>query len=56
MEKTDKQLLGLTKTELLEEYRKLESTKGSQEITLEQAIEVVKAHDMLVKKKTSYMF
>lgn len=56
MEKTDKQLLGLTKTELLEEYRKLEASKGSQEITLEQAIEVVKANDMLVKKKTSYEF
>lgn len=55
--KTDKQLLQLTKTELLEEYRKLEeSSKSNHAITLDEAIEVVKQHNMIVKRKTSYNF
>lgn len=54
--KTDKQLLQLTKTELLEEYRKLEKTKNTSEITLKEAIEIVKNHDMIVRKKQHYNF
>ena len=54
--KTDKQLLQLTKTELLEEYRKLESSKSNREITLNEAIEVVKSNGYVVKPKTSYDF
>lgn len=54
--KTDKQLLALTKTELLEEYRKLEASKTNKDVTLEEAIEIVKANDLLVKQKTSYLF
>lgn len=54
--KSDKQLLQLTKTELLEEYRKLESSKSNREITLTQAIDVVKSNGYVVKPKTSYDF
>lgn len=54
--KTDKQLLALTKTELLEEYHKLEASKTNKDVTLEEAIEIVKANDLLVKQKTSYLF
>lgn len=54
--KTDKQLLQLTKTELLEEYRKLESSKSNHEITLNEAIDVVKSNGYVVKPKTSYEF
>lgn len=53
---TDKQLLQLTKTELLEEYRKLESSKTNHEITLDKAIEIVKNNGYVVKPKTSYEF
>ncbi|UVX34527.1 MAG: hypothetical protein [Bacteriophage sp.] len=52
--KTDKQLLSLNKTELLAEYRKLEEEKATKDITLEEAIKVVEAHDLRVKSKTSY--
>lgn len=52
--KTDKQLLSLNKTELLAEYRKLEEEKEAKDITLEEAIKVVEAHDLRVKRKTSY--
>lgn len=54
--KTDKQLLGLTKTELLEEYRKLEDTKRNQDISLNEAIELLKSNGYVVKPKTSYDF
>lgn len=54
--KTDKQLLQLTKTELLEEYRKLEQTKGNQDVTLDKAIELLKSNGYVVKPKTSYDF
>ena len=54
--KTDKQLLQLTKTELLEEYRKLESSKTNNEVTLNEAIDVVKSNGYVVKPKTSYDF
>lgn len=54
--KTDKQLLQLTKTDLLEEYRKLEKTKTDNEVTLDKAIEVVKNNGYVVKQKTSYEF
>ena len=54
--KTDKQLLSLNKTELLKEYRKLEAVKDNKEITLEQAIKIVQANDMIVRKKQHYNF
>lgn len=54
--KTDKQLLQLTKTELLEEYRKLESSKANNEVPLDAAIKVVKSNGYVVKPKTSYDF
>lgn len=54
--KTDKQLLQLTKTELLEEYRKLEETKTNKEVTLDEAINIVKSNGYVVKPKTSYDF
>lgn len=54
--KTDKQLLALNKTELLKEYRKLEAAKNNKEITLEEAIKIVKNHDMIVRKKQDYNF
>ena len=56
---TDKQLLQLTKTELLEEYRKLESMNNKEEssnLSLDEAIKVVERHNMIVKGKTSYEF
>ena len=56
---TDKQLLQLTKTELLEEYRKLESMNNKEEssnMSLDEAIEVVEQNNMIVKRKTSYDF
>ncbi|WAX14866.1 hypothetical protein EF36P1_00050 [Enterococcus phage EF36P1] len=59
--KTDKQLLALNKTELLKEYRELESklqevSANTKEPTLEEAIEIVKDHDMIVRKKQDYNF
>ena len=59
--KTDKQLLALTKTDLLKEYRKLESklqevSANTKEPTLEDAIKIVQDHDMIVRKKQQYNF
>ena len=59
--KTDKQLLALNKTELLKEYRKLESklqdvSSNTKEPTLEDAIKIVQNHDMIVRKKQQYNF
>lgn len=59
--KTDKQLLALNKTNLLKEYRKLESklqevSSNAKEPTLEEAIKIVHEHDMLVRKKQHYNF
>lgn len=59
--KSNKQLLQLTKTELLEEYRNLESklqevSANTKEPTLNEAIEVVKSNGYVVKPKTSYDF
>ena len=59
--KTDKQLLALNKTDLLKEYRKLESklqevSANTQEPTLEEAIKIVQKHDMIVRKKQNYNF
>lgn len=59
--KTDKQLLALNKTDLLKEYRELESklqevSANTQEPTLEEAIKIVKNHDMIVRKKQDYNF
>lgn len=58
--KTDKQLLQLNKTELLAEYRKLEESMNNKEessdLSLEEALEVVKNNGYVVKPKTSYEF
>ena len=59
--KTDKQLLALNKTDLLKEYRKLESklqevSANTKEPTLEDAIKIVQNHDMIVRKKQHYTF
>lgn len=59
--KTDKQLLALNKTDLLKEYRELESklqnvSTNTKDPTLEEAIEIVKSHDMIVRKKQHYNF
>ena len=58
---TDKQLLALNKTDLLKEYRKLESklqevSATTNEPTLEEAIKIVQANDMIVRKKQQYNF
>ena len=59
--KSDKQLLSLNKTDLLKEYRKLESklqevSAKTKEPTLEDAIKIVQNHDMIVRKKQHYNF
>ena len=59
--KTDKQLLALNKTDLLKEYRELEHkleevSANTQEPTLEEAIKIVKDHDMIIRKKQNYNF
>lgn len=58
--RSNKQLLQLTKTELLAEYRKLEESMNNKEessnLSLDEAIKVVKQNNMIVKSKTSYDF
>lgn len=59
--KSDKQLLALNKTDLLKEYRKLESklqevSTNTKEPTLEDAIKIVQDNDMIVRKKQHYNF
>ena len=59
--KTDKQLLALNKTDLVKEYRKLESklqevSANTKEPTLEESIKIVENHDMIVRKKQHYNF
>jgi hypothetical protein len=59
--KTDKQLLALNKTDLLKEYRELESklqevSSNTKEPTLEDAIKIVQDNDMIVRKKQNYNF
>ena len=59
--KSDKQLLALNKTDLLKEYRKLESklqevSAKTKEPTLEDAIKIVQQHEMIVRKKQQYNF
>lgn len=59
--KTDKQLLALNKTDLLKEYRELESklqevSANTKEPTLEDAIKIVQDNDMIVRKKQQYNF
>ena len=59
--KTDKQLLALNKTDLLKEYRKLESklqevSVNTKEPTLEDAIKIVQEHGLIVRKKQDYNF
>lgn len=57
---TDKQLLQLNKNDLLKEYRKLEESMNNKQessnLSLDEAIKVVKQHNMIVKEKTSYRF
>lgn len=57
---TDKQLLQLTKNDLLKEYRTLEESMNNKEessnLSLDEAIKVVKQNNMIVKRKTSYRF
>ena len=59
--KTDKQLLALNKTDLLKEYRKVESklqevSANTKEPTLEDAIKIVQDNGMIVRKKQHYNF
>lgn len=59
--KTDKQLLALNKTDLLKEYRELESklqevSANTQAPTIEEAIKILQDHDMIVRKKQHYNF
>ena len=59
--RSDKQLLALNKTDLLKEYRKLESklqevSTNTKEPTLEDAIKIVQNNDMIVRKKQHYNF
>lgn len=58
--KTDKQLLQLTKNDLLKEYRKLEESMNNKEessnLSLDEAIKVLKSNGYVVKPKTSYDF
>lgn len=59
--KTDKQLLALNKTDLLKEYRKLESklqevSANTKDPTLEEAIKIVQDNDMIVRNKQHYNF
>lgn len=65
--KTDKQLLALTKTELLEEYRELETKYNelkvayleldvNQNVSLNEAIKIVRDNGLIVKSKNSYQF
>ena len=59
--RSDKQLLALNKTDLLKEYRKLESklqevSVNTKEPTLEDAIKIVQDNDMIVRKKQHYNF
>lgn len=59
--KTDKQLLALNKTDLLKEYRKLESklqevSVNTQAPTLEAAIKIVEDNNMIVRNKQHYNF
>ena len=59
--KTDKQLLALNKTDLLKEYRELESklqevSSNAKDPTLEEAIKIVQDNDMIVRKKQHYNF
>ena len=59
--KTDKQLLALNKTDLLKEYRELESklqevSANTKEPTLEDAIKIVQDNNMIVRKKQHYNF
>lgn len=59
--KTDKQLLALNKTDLVKEYRKLESklqevSASTKEPTLEEAIKIVQDNNMIVRKKQHYNF
>lgn len=59
--RSDKQLLALNKTDLLKEYRKLESklqevSANTKEPTLEDAIKIVQDNGMIVRKKQQYNF
>lgn len=53
---TDKQLLQLTKTELLAEYRKLEQEKLDTSISIEEAIKLLRDNGYVVKGRINYGF
>ena len=50
---TDKQLQQLTKKELIDLYRELESGKS---VTLDEAIKIVKEHGLKIVKQIDYTF
>ena len=50
---TDKQLQQLTKKELIDLYRELESTKS---VTLDEAIKIVKDNGLKIVKQIDYTF
>lgn len=54
MTMTDKQLLQLTKTELLAEYRKLEQEKSNPSI--EDSIKLLRDNGYVVKERINYGF
>lgn len=56
MTMTDKQLLQLTKTELLAEYRKLEHEKSNTSIIIEEAIKILHDNGYVVKGRIDYGF
>lgn len=56
MTMTDKQLLQLTKTELLAEYRKLEQEKSNPSIDIAEAIKALSANGYVVKERINYGF
>lgn len=56
MTMTDKQLLQLTKTELLAKYRKLEQEKSDTSISIEEAIKLLRDNGYVVKGRINYGF
>lgn len=56
MTMTDKQLLQLTKTELLAEYRKLEEEMSKTFIDIEEAIKLLRDNGYVVKGRVNYEF
>lgn len=53
---TDKQLLQMTKTELVKLYRELEQEKSNTSIDIEEAIKLLRGNGYLVKERINYGF